>query len=327
MLFDDFFQKIARGGIFVSGDLFHGSHGDDPAAAGAAFGTQIDNVIGGFDDVQIVLDDYHSVAHIHQAHQHVEQFLDIGKMQADGRFIQNIQGVAVDALAQFAGELDALRLAAGKRRGRLSQADVTQAHVNQKLKMQFDGRDVGEKVQRLVDRQVQHVGDAFVFVSDVERVGVETFAPAGVAGDVNVRQKVHFNFNESVAFAGFAAAALHVEAETSRLIAAHAGFRQAGEQIADKRKDARISDGVRAGRAPDGLLVDHDDAFDVTQIFHAFDLSHAASLLVEAARQNFVQGFNDHGTFAGAGDAGDGRQNAHGDFNVDVFEVVLCGAF
>ena len=51
---------------------------------------QIDDIIGGFDDIKIVLDDEHSVATIHQAGQHLEQALDIRKVQTSCRLIQNV---------------------------------------------------------------------------------------------------------------------------------------------------------------------------------------------------------------------------------------------
>jgi len=38
---------------------------------------QIDDIIGGFDDIKVVLDDEHGVATVHQAGQNLEQALDI----------------------------------------------------------------------------------------------------------------------------------------------------------------------------------------------------------------------------------------------------------
>ncbi len=41
----------------VGGDLFGGAHGDDLAAAAAALGAHVDDPVGGFDDVEVVLND------------------------------------------------------------------------------------------------------------------------------------------------------------------------------------------------------------------------------------------------------------------------------
>ncbi len=47
-------------------------------------------------------------------------------VQAGGRLVQDIDGLAGRALGQLGGELDALRLAAGQRGGRLPELDVPQ---------------------------------------------------------------------------------------------------------------------------------------------------------------------------------------------------------
>jgi hypothetical protein len=36
-------------------------------------------VVGGFDHVEVVFDDHDRVPHVHQAHQDIEQFLDVGE--------------------------------------------------------------------------------------------------------------------------------------------------------------------------------------------------------------------------------------------------------
>ena len=55
------------------------------------FRAEIDNPIGGFDYIQVVFYHDHGVAVISQAVQNREQLFDIMKMQAGGRFIQDVQ--------------------------------------------------------------------------------------------------------------------------------------------------------------------------------------------------------------------------------------------
>jgi hypothetical protein len=74
------------------------------------------------------------VAVVAQAMQHVEQLLDIREVQAGGRLVEDVQGLAGIALGQLARQLDPLRFAAGQRGGRLPQLDV-QAHVHQRLQL------------------------------------------------------------------------------------------------------------------------------------------------------------------------------------------------
>src|SRR5690606_40806211 len=81
-----------------------------------------------------------------------------------------------------------------------------------------------------------------------------------LARNVHVRQEVHLDFDDAVALARFATAALDVEAETSRLVAARARFRNGGEHFADRREQSRVGGRVRARRAADRALIDGDDA-------------------------------------------------------------------
>src|SRR3546814_11465147 len=77
-------------------------------------------------------------------------------------------------------------------------------------------------------------------------------AVADLAGDVDGRQEVHFGLQHAVALTGFAAAALHIEAEAAGLVSAGLAFGQAGEPVAAIGDGAGISGGVGAGRAADG---------------------------------------------------------------------------
>ena len=112
-----------------AGDLLRGAGGDDAPAAVAAFGPEVDHPVGGLDDIQVVLDHHHRVARIAQPVQYVQQQADVVKVQSRGRFIQYVQGAAGVALGEFQRELDALRLAARERGGRLAELDVGEADV------------------------------------------------------------------------------------------------------------------------------------------------------------------------------------------------------
>ena len=51
---------------------------------------------------------------------------------------------------------------------------------------------------------------------------------------------MHFHLDHTIALAGFAAAPLDVKTESSRFVAPGAGFHGAGEELAHRRKNARI---------------------------------------------------------------------------------------
>ena len=69
-------------------------HGDDPAAAVAAFGAEVDDPVGRLDDVEVVLDDQHRVAGVDEVVQHLQQQLDVGEVQAGRRLVEQVQRAA-----------------------------------------------------------------------------------------------------------------------------------------------------------------------------------------------------------------------------------------
>ena len=133
--------------------------GHDLAAARAAFGPQVDDPVGRFDHVQIVLDDQHRVAGIDKVVQHFEQHLDVGKVQAGGRLVEQIERAAGALLHQLAGQLDPLGLAAGKRGRGLAELEIIEAHVVQRLQLVPHFGNVFEMLERLLHVHFQHVGD------------------------------------------------------------------------------------------------------------------------------------------------------------------------
>src|SRR5690606_22088681 len=86
-----------------------------------------------------------------------------------------------------------------------------------------------------------------------------------VAFHIDVRQEVHFDLDDTIALAGFAAPALDVEAEAPRRIAAGLGFGQLGEPVADRRESAGIGGRIGPRRAADRALVDIDHLVEILQ--------------------------------------------------------------
>ena len=160
---------------------------------------------------------------------------------------------------QFLGQLHALRLAARQRGRRLAELDVAQADVDQRLQLARQRRHRLEQLQRVLDGHLQHVVDVVALVEDLQRLAVVALAVADVAGHVDVGQEVHFDLDQAVALAGFAAAAAHVEAEATRRVAARARFRHLCEQFAQRREQSGVGRRIGTRRAADRRLVDVDD--------------------------------------------------------------------
>ena len=222
----------------VARHFFGRALGDEMPAGLAAFGAQIDDVVGGAHDVEIVLDHEHRVALVHQLAEHVEQFLDVFEMQPGRRLVEDVQRAAGAALRQFSRQLHALRFPARQRRRRLSELDVAEADFLERAQLVRDRRHVLEQRKRLIDGEVQHVGDRFAAIANLERLAVVPPSFALLTRDVHVRQEVHRDRDDTVALARFAAPAFHVEREAARLEAALAGIGQHREQLANEREEA-----------------------------------------------------------------------------------------
>ena len=71
------------------------------AAAVAAFGPEIEDPVGCFDHLKIVLDHHDSIALVDQRVQHLQQLAHVLEMQARGRLVQYIQRAAGRAPCEF----------------------------------------------------------------------------------------------------------------------------------------------------------------------------------------------------------------------------------
>jgi hypothetical protein len=169
----------------------------------------------------------------------------------------------------MAGELEALRLAAGQRRHRLAEPHVLEADIDERLQRARDLAVPAKKLQRLADRHVEHVATArsecdrsrqASIALDLEDLGAVARAVAVRAAQVDVGQELHLDVLEAVAAAGRAAAVAGVEAERAGGVAAL--LRDSGaaaKQLADRVERADVARRVRARGLADRRLVDEHD--------------------------------------------------------------------
>ena len=229
-------------------------------------------------------------------------------------------------LGQLAGQLHPLGLAARQGGGGLAQAHVAQAHVHQGLHVAGDGGLVGEELEGVGAGHVQHVGDVAALEVDLEGVAVVAAALAHLAGHVHVGQEVHLDLDGAVALAGVAAAPADVEGEPAGHVSTHLRLRGAGEELADVVEDAGVGGRVGPGGAADGRLVDGDDLVEASGPVDA-DVAAGRDLRpVDALHQGPVQDLVDQRRLARARHAGDAGEQAEGELDVDVGQVVLPGA-
>src|SRR3989338_5413771 len=132
------FQEAAGVRALGARDFFRRTGGDALAAPVAALGTEIDEMIGGLDDVQIVLDDEHGVALVHELLQNTEETVDVGEVKPGGRFIQDVKSAPCRTLGKLSGKFHALRFPSGKRRRGLAKLDIVEADLMQRLQLGLD---------------------------------------------------------------------------------------------------------------------------------------------------------------------------------------------
>ena len=97
-----------------------------------------------------------------------------------------------------------------------------------------------EENARFVDRHFEDVRDTFPAKGHLQSFVVIPSSATGLAGDVDIAQKVHVDLDESVALACFASAARDVEAESARLVTALTTDGQFAEQIANRAENTDV---------------------------------------------------------------------------------------
>jgi len=111
---------------------------------------------------------------------------------------------------------------------------------------------VSEELERLADRHLQYVGDVLALETNFERLAVVALAVTLLARHIDVGQEVHLDLDLAVALADLATAALDVEGEAPRLVAAGARLGRPREQVADLVEQADVGRRVRRGVRPIG---------------------------------------------------------------------------
>ena len=71
--------------------------------------------------------------------------LNISRMQAGGRFIEDIEGFAAAPAGEFLGKLDPLGFTSGERYRGLPKGDIGKANIKKGLEFSFNRRNILEK--------------------------------------------------------------------------------------------------------------------------------------------------------------------------------------
>jgi len=162
------------------------------------------------------------------------------------------------------------------------------------------------------------------FVANGKGFRIVAAAAADFAGDIYVRQEIHFDAAETFALAGFATPAFHVEAEASGAVTPLAGFREHGKKLADGSEDAGVGGGIRARRAANGRLIDLDDFVNVLDAKEHAVRAGRLHGAVELLRQDAVENVVDQRGFPGTGNTGNDGEQAQRKGDIESFRLLAC---
>jgi hypothetical protein len=111
--------KVASDWLDVSRNDAGGERGkccwcysNHPAAIFPAAGTELDEVVGGGDDIRVMLDDEDGVTGVAEAEDGFQEFFDIAEVEAGSGFVEEVEGMGRFGFGNLQSELEALRFAA-----------------------------------------------------------------------------------------------------------------------------------------------------------------------------------------------------------------------
>ena len=238
------------------------------AAVWAANGTEFDDIIGFREKIEVVFDDDDGVALIDERMEYADEAFAVAKMEADGRFLQEVKvawafaarafAVAGEPAGKFGDEFEALGFTAGERGRGLAEREVAKAAIDHELADLRELRVEVEERRGFLEGELKNLADGFTLPRDVGEVRAVAEAAAVVAGQVGVGHERHLEFDAASPFAGGTAATGGIKGKTRCGVAADFSFRQRGEKLPDQVEDTEI----RRGRGTRGFanrrLVDLD---------------------------------------------------------------------
>src|SRR3954452_11901796 len=116
--------------------------------------------------------------------------------------------------------------------------DVPQSHVVQQLQLLANSALTAEEVERVFNREIEHVGNAPALVTHLQSFPIVPPSLAHLAGNIDIGQEVHLDLHQSVALTRLAPPALHVEGEAAGSISPHFCIRELREQLPDRREES-----------------------------------------------------------------------------------------
>ena len=136
----DHFTKVATGvGAFGGGHFLRGSGDDKLTTSVTGLRADVDDPVGGLDDIEVMLDHDDAVALVDKSLEGLQQDGYVIDVESGGRFVEDEKRPAWLVSRQTCSQLEALGLTATQDIERLAKLQVVES-------------DIGEELQRAADR-------------------------------------------------------------------------------------------------------------------------------------------------------------------------------
>lgn len=172
-------------------DIFRGSGCDETASSAPPFRSQVNDVVGGEQNVQVMLDQNDSVAVVDYFIDDVEQFLNICVKETCSRFVEEVKCRAAEAFAQLFGEFDSLRFSSAQSECGLAKADIPQAGLCDQLKFGSDPWNITKESIRFIYSHIKDIGNGFSFEFYFKGLVIISLPPAHFTRHVDVGEEEH----------------------------------------------------------------------------------------------------------------------------------------
>ena len=93
----------------------------------------------------------------------------------------------------------------------MAELYIPKANLLQHFDFPEDDRNILKEFNCLIHSHIKHVADGFALVSHLERLAVVAFSVAFLTRHKHIWKEIHLYGAVAVSFAGFAAAARHIE--------------------------------------------------------------------------------------------------------------------
>jgi hypothetical protein len=137
------------------------------AAGVAAFRSEIDQVVSGFDHIEVVFDDNQRVTCLDEFLERGEQLRDVVEVKAGCRFVENVEQPFAAIRREVRRNLDPLCFPARERRRRLAETEIPETDLVEHLQPSQHLRRRTEERKRLAHSHLEHLMDRLPLVANL----------------------------------------------------------------------------------------------------------------------------------------------------------------